>query len=190
MLAWLGLALGAYLFGSIPFAYLLVSMFSGKDIRNEGTGNVGAMNAFDVTGSKALGIAVMILDAFKGVVAVLAAKDLFDANDYAMQLATLSATLGHCYPIWLKFRGGRGLATAAGATLMFVPSVFVAWCVVWSLAWLYSKRLHFCNISATISLLLIEPIFLPVNFYPFLVLLVGLVLLRHRDVMKTAFKGG
>jgi glycerol-3-phosphate acyltransferase PlsY len=77
-----------------------------------------------------------------------------------------------------------------GATLLFVPSLVVSWCVVWVLAWLYSKKLHFCNISATLSVILIEPIFLPVNYYLFLVLLAGLVLLRHRDVMKEAFKGG
>lgn len=188
MLNFLYLALGSYLIGSIPFAYLLVSLFSGKDIRQEGTGNVGAMNAFDVTGSKLLGVAVMALDALKGAVAVMAAKDLFEGSDVATQLAAFSATLGHCYPIWLKFRGGRGLATAAGATLLFAPSIAISWCVVWALAWLYSKRLHFCNISATISLLLIEPIFLPVNHYVFLFALVGLVLLRHHDVMKSAFK--
>lgn len=190
MLDFLYLALGAYLIGSIPFAFLLVKTFSGKDIRHEGTGNVGAMNSFDVTGSKALGIVVMGLDTLKGVTAVVLAVHYFGDDDVVKQVSTFFAVFGHCYPIWLKFHGGRGLATAMGATLLFVPSLVVSWCVVWVLAWLYSKKLHFCNISATLSVILIEPIFLPVNYYLFLVLLAGLVLLRHRDVMKEAFKGG
>jgi glycerol-3-phosphate acyltransferase PlsY len=190
VLDYLYLALGAYLIGSIPFAFLLVKTFSGKDIRHEGTGNVGAMNSFDITGSKLLGIAVMVLDALKGVVSVLLAVHYFGDEDYVKQASAFFAVLGHCYPLWLKFHGGRGLATAMGACLLFVPSLVVSWCVVWVLAWLYSKKLHFCNISATFCVILIEPIFLPVNYYLFLVSLAGLILLRHRDVMKEAFKGG
>ncbi len=190
MLDYLYLALGAYLIGSIPFAFLLVKTFAGKDIRLEGTGNVGAMNSFDVTGSKLLGIAVMGLDALKGVTAVVLAVHYFGDEDYVKQASAFFAVLGHCYPLWLKFHGGRGLATAMGACLLFVPSLVIAWGAVWVLAWLYSKKLHFCNISATFCVILIEPIFLPVNYYLFLVLLAGLILLRHRDVMKEAFKGG
>lgn len=190
MLDYLYLALGAYLIGSIPFAFFLVKTFSGKDIRHEGTGNVGAMNSFDITGSKLLGIVVMVLDALKGTAAVILAIQYFGDEDTIKQVATLFVVFGHCYPLWLKFHGGRGLATTMGATLLFVPSLVVSWCVVWVLAWLYSKKLHFCNISATFCVILIEPIFLPVNYYLFLVLLAGMILLRHRDVMKEAFKGG
>ncbi len=190
MLDFLYLALGAYLLGSIPFAFLLVKAVAGKDIRQEGSGNVGAMNSFGVTGSKMLGIVVMLLDALKGIAAVLMAIQYFGDEDAIKQIATFFAVLGHCYPIWLKCQGGRGLATAAGACLLFVPSLVVAWGIVWVLAWFYSKKIHFCNISATFCVILIEPIFLPVNYYLFLVLLAGLILLRHRDVMKKAFKGG
>lgn len=189
MLDFLYLALGAYFIGSIPFAFLLVKTVAGKDVRHEGSGNVGAMNSFDVTGSKVLGIVVMLLDALKGAVAVILAVHYFGDEDAIKQTATLFAVLGHCYPIWLKFHGGRGLATAMGTTVLFVPSLLIAWCTVWVLAWLYSKKIHFCNISATLCVILIEPIFLPVNYYFFLVLLAGLILLRHRDVMKDAFKG-
>ncbi len=190
MLDFVYLALGAYLIGSIPFAFLLVKAIAGKDIRREGTGNVGAVNSFDITGSKVLGVAVMILDALKGSVVVLLAVQYFGDEDVVKQVATLFVVLGHCYPLWLKFHGGRGLATAMGATILFAPSIMISWCIVWVLAWLYSKKLHFCNISATCCVMLIEPIFLPVNYYLFLVLLSGLILLRHRNVMKEAFKGG
>ncbi|MGQ9805840.1 MAG: glycerol-3-phosphate acyltransferase [Chlorobiales bacterium] len=194
MLDYLYLALGAYFIGSIPFAFLLVKTIAGKDVRYEGSGNVGAMNSFDITGSKMLGVLIGVLDALKGTVAVLLAEHHFDGEvggeDYVKQAATLFVVLGHCYPIWLKFHGGRGLATAAGAAMLFVPSLVIAWCIVWVLAWFYSKKIHFCNISATFCVILIEPIFLPVNYYLFLVLLAGLILLRHRDVMKEAFKGG
>lgn len=190
MLDYFYLALGAYFIGSIPFAYLLVRAIAGKDIRREGSGNVGAMNSFDITGSKVLGIVVMLLDALKGSVAVILAIEYFGDEDTIKQVATLFVVLGHCYPIWLKFHGGRGLATTTGATVLFVPSLLIAWCIVWVSAWFYSKKIHFCNISATFCVILIEPIFLPVNYYLFLVLLAGLILFRHRDVMKEAFKGG
>lgn len=190
MLDYLYLALGAYFIGSIPFAFLLVKTITGKDVRHEGSGNVGAMNSFDITGSKMLGVVIGVLDALKGTVAVLVAVQYVGDEDYVKQVATLFVVLGHCYPIWLKFHGGRGLATSAGAIVLFVPSLLISWCIVWVLAWFYSKKIHFCNISATFCVILIEPIFLPVNYYLFLVLLAGLILFRHRDVMKEAFKGG
>ncbi|MCS7012688.1 MAG: glycerol-3-phosphate acyltransferase [Chloroherpetonaceae bacterium] len=190
------LAALSYLIGSIPFAFLILKALTGKDIRTLGTGNVGAMNSYDVTGSKAIGITVGVLDALKGVAVVLLADAYFSTGLSGKEAlapkmwATFFAVLGHCYSIWLGFKGGRGLATAAGATLLFMKSMLIAWLVVWVLAWLYSRKLHFCNIAATVSVVLIVPLFEPVEALPFIIFLSGLILLAHRDVMKEAFKGG
>ncbi|KER10148.1 MAG: hypothetical protein HY22_07780 [[Candidatus Thermochlorobacteriaceae] bacterium GBChlB] len=180
----------AYAVGSIPFAYLLLRLSSGKDIRTLGTGNVGAMNTFDVSGSKVLGILVGTLDAAKGAAAVLVSTHFFGDDLPVKMLAAFFATLGHCYPVWLGFKGGRGLATVAGATLLFMKSLVITWVIVWVLAWAYSKKIHFCNISATIGVAFIAPILEPVDALFFIISLVALILLRHRDVMKDAFKGG
>lgn len=196
MLDLLSLAGLSYLIGSIPFAFLLLKALTGKDIRTLGSGNVGAMNSYDVTGSKTIGIAVGVLDALKGVAAVLIAQTYFSdglSGKAALgpkMWATFFVTLGHCYNLWLGFKGGRGLATAAGASLLFMPSLVIAWLIVWVAAWFYSRKIHFCNISATACVILIVPLFEPVEAIVFIVSLAGLILLRHRDVMKEAFRGG
>ena len=186
----------SYLMGSIPFAFLLLKWTTGKDIRALGTGNVGAMNSYDVTGSKLIGITVGVFDVLKGAAAVIVAQTYFSEGLSGTALlgpkmwATFFAVLGHCYNVWLGFKGGRGLATAAGASLLFMPSLVISWLIVWVAAWFYSRKLHFCNISATACVILIVPLFEPVEAIVFIVALAGLILLRHRDVMKEAFKGG
>jgi glycerol-3-phosphate acyltransferase PlsY len=104
----------AYLLGSIPFGYLLVRLARGADIRATGSGNIGATNVSREAGL-GLGLAVLALDAGKGALAVWLAL-WFTAGDVKwMSAAALAAVAGHCFPVWLKFRGGRGVATGAGA---------------------------------------------------------------------------
>jgi glycerol-3-phosphate acyltransferase PlsY len=115
----------AYLLGSIPFGYLLVRIFRKQDIRATGSGNIGATNVAR-SGAKGLGILTLILDALKGFVAVwiaqqVAAHYVFpQAYDVAVA-AGLAAVLGHCFPAWLGFRGGKGVATALGVFFALVP---------------------------------------------------------------------
>jgi glycerol-3-phosphate acyltransferase PlsY len=145
-----GLTLG-YIIGSIPTAYLLVRWKSRIDIRTAGSGNVGAMNTFDVTGSKPLGLTVLVLDLFKGVAAVIVAGLLFDREFWEMAIAGVAAMIGHNYPVWLRFRGGRGLSTAAGVMLI-LGWIFVAiWCTLWALTFLPWKNIHRSNILASIG---------------------------------------
>ena len=122
----------SYLLGSIPFGYLLVRFFRGDDIRLSGSGNIGATNVAR-SGAKGLGAATLLLDAFKGMLAVALA--LFLALKYhlcphgnlciaAMQLvmaAAAAAILGHMFPVWLRFKGGKGVATAMGAFVLVYP---------------------------------------------------------------------
>jgi acyl phosphate:glycerol-3-phosphate acyltransferase len=123
----------SYLLGSIPFGYLLVRIFRGQDIRETGSGNIGATNVAR-TGSKVLAVATLLLDALKGYVAV--AHVFFLARHHPghlppwgpytvctlAALAGLFALLGHMFPVWLRFKGGKGVATALGAFLALVPA--------------------------------------------------------------------
>jgi len=115
----------SYLLGSIPFGYLLVRIFHGEDVRQTGSGNIGATNVSRK--SPALGIVTLLLDAIKGSAAVtlayfLATRAPDGLMPYtAMSLAALCAVVGHIFPVWLKFRGGKGVATGLGSFIMITP---------------------------------------------------------------------
>ncbi|MBL6598586.1 MAG: glycerol-3-phosphate 1-O-acyltransferase PlsY [Alphaproteobacteria bacterium] len=120
-------ALFGYLLGSIPFGLVLTKMAGLGDVRNIGSGSIGATNVLR-TGRKGLALATMLLDIGKGAVAVLI------ANIYGPDIAVLAAggaMLGHCFPVWLKFKGGKGVATAAGILLAIAPFVGLAAFGVW-----------------------------------------------------------
>lgn len=121
------IAVVAYFCGSIPFGYLLVRIFRGEDVRLTGSGNIGATNVAR-TGSKGLAIATLLLDILKGVLAVMLARALAHSADtsalnlnLAAAIGSLFAILGHLYPVWLRFKGGKGVATALGAFLAQAP---------------------------------------------------------------------
>jgi glycerol-3-phosphate acyltransferase PlsY len=132
-------ALISYLLGSIPFGYLLVRIFRGKDIRQTGSGNIGATNVAR-SGAKGLGIATLVLDALKGALAVGLAALIAESKDNLcgdfvqhpcapalrlMSLAALCAVLGHVFPIWLRFKGGKGVATALGVFCVLFPKAIL-----------------------------------------------------------------
>jgi acyl phosphate:glycerol-3-phosphate acyltransferase len=110
-----------YLLGSIPFGYILVRIFKGEDVRVSGSGNIGATNV--ARKSPALGVATLLLDAAKGLAAVLVARVLFGGphQQLVMTTAAFFAVLGHLFPVWLKFRGGKGVATSLGAFILLTP---------------------------------------------------------------------
>jgi|SRR5215470_4723292 len=118
----------AYLLGSIPFGYILVRLFRGADIRKSGSGNIGATNVART--SPALGIITLLLDALKGLAAVLItrywiAPSAGGVSPVLPALAALFAVAGHIFPIWLKFRGGKGVATGLGAFIMLAPKAIL-----------------------------------------------------------------
>jgi len=123
MTMYLIIAIIAYLLGSIPFGFVLVKLFRGEDVRSTGSGNIGATNVAR-TGSKGLAIATLALDALKGAVAVLLARFMAPAAGSPlpyMAVAALAAVLGHLFPVWLRFKGGKGVATALGVFLVLFP---------------------------------------------------------------------
>ncbi len=114
-------AVVSYLLGSIPFGYLLVRIFKGEDVRTSGSGNIGATNV--ARKSPVLGAATLLLDSVKGLAAVLLARALFGGPQQQLVMTTAAsfAVLGHLFPVWLKFRGGKGVATSLGAFILLTP---------------------------------------------------------------------
>jgi glycerol-3-phosphate acyltransferase PlsY len=128
----------AYLLGSIPFGYLIVRLKSGADIRETGSGATGATNVMRKSG-KAAGVVTLVLDAAKGFIAVLIARWLTSGDQDSETLAAASAVfavIGHCFPVWLKFHAGKGVATGLGVFLAIVPwSVLAASAVFVLIVW-------------------------------------------------------
>jgi glycerol-3-phosphate acyltransferase PlsY len=119
----------AYLLGAIPFGYLLVKWRTGRDVRTMGSGNIGATNVLRTTG-RAAGVLTLLLDIGKGYVAVWLAGRLSGDSATVMSAAALAAMLGHAYPVFLRFRGGKAVATFLGAFLRLAPPAILAALIV------------------------------------------------------------
>lgn len=136
-----------YLVGSIPFGYLLAKVIKGKNIKQEGSGNIGATNVSRVLGKK-FGILTFVLDAGKGLLAIFIAKK-FGVNLY---IASYIVILGHIFPIWLGFRGGKGVATTIAILLYFSPIITCIALICWLVVFYFSK---FSSLSAIVFSLIV-----------------------------------
>ena len=150
------LLLAAYLIGAIPTGVILTRLVGGEDIRNAGSGNIGATNVYRVAGRK-LGLITLLGDCLKGVIPLVIAIQGFHLDETGVALVALAAFIGHCYPVYLGFKGGKGVATALGIFLVLSPlsvlcvlGVFVL--VLWK--WRYIS-LASISAAATIPLLVI-----------------------------------
>jgi glycerol-3-phosphate acyltransferase PlsY len=141
---------GGYLFGSIPTAYVMVFRRAGIDIRKTGSGNVGALNSYDVTQSKKIGMIVGVIDGLKGFVVTVTAGQILGGSFWNQSAALCGALIGHNYPCWLRFRGGRGLAPAAGGMFAIGISYTITWCATWVVAFECMKDILKANIAAII----------------------------------------
>jgi glycerol-3-phosphate acyltransferase PlsY len=144
-----------YLLGSVPTAYLLIKKIKGIDITKAGSGNAGAMNSFEVSRSKLTGIIVLLIDALKGLLSVYLMLLLLPVNFIYPALALLFAVFSHCFNPWLGFKGGRGLATAAGGALLLFPFLLVTWLLIWGIIFSIKKDVLFANIWAVIMSVII-----------------------------------
>jgi glycerol-3-phosphate acyltransferase PlsY len=153
MTTWLLTIAIAYLLGSIPFGYLLVRTFRKEDIRTIGSGNIGATNVAR-SGAKGLGILTLVLDALKGFLAVVIAQHLaprvgFPAGYDLAVVAGVAVVIGHCFPVWLGFRGGKGVATALGVFFALVPLTVVLYVLaVFLLIFLLTRYVSLSSILA------------------------------------------
>ena len=141
-----------YLLGSIPFGVLLTRLAGGPDLRSIGSGNIGATNVLR-TGRKGLAAATLILDMLKGTVAVLMVTAV--AGDDAVLAAALGAFLGHLFPVWLKFKGGKGVATYIGLLLGLAWPAALMFCAIW-LAVAFAFR--YSSLSALVASALTPPV--------------------------------
>lgn len=138
----------AYLLGSIPFGYLIVRGKSGADIRETGSGGTGATNVSRRAG-KAAGILTLLLDAAKGSVAVLIAK-AFGGDDWVIAAAAIAALVGHIFPVWLGFRGGKGVATGVGIFVVLAPVALLCAGVVFVAIVLLTRYVSLGSITAAV----------------------------------------
>lgn len=132
------LVLAGYLSGSVPFGVLLTRYFLGVDVRNQGSGNIGATNVARVAGKK-LGVVVLVLDALKGALPVLAARVVRPEAHWLHVAVALAAVLGHVFPLWLRLKGGKGVATALGVALVVSPWAALAGASVYLLIFVFTR---------------------------------------------------
>ncbi len=135
--------------GSFPTAYFIMKASKGLDITQIGSGNVGAMNTYEVSRSKILGVLVLLVDALKGLLSVYLCLVFFPLDFIYPALALLFAVFSHCYNPWLKFKGGKGLAAAAGGNALLFPLLIVIWIVVWLIVFLFRRDINFSNLWAS-----------------------------------------
>ena len=179
----------AYLVGSIPFAYIFVRYVTGRDVREEGSGNVGATNALRSAGWK-VGVSVTILDIAKGSLAVWSMK-VFNPESAWLAAAMLAVVVGHCFPPWLLFRGGKGVATGFGAFLVIAPASALAALGVWIVMLAAFRWVSLASMTATASF----PVLVQLLDHPDWATLISvaaaaiLIILRHHSNIRNLITG-
>ena len=179
--------LGGYLLGSIPFGLLLTRAAGLGDVRQIGSGNIGATNVLR-TGNKGLAAATLLLDAAKGAAAVLLADLIWPTLDLAA-LAGLAAFIGHLYPVWLRFKGGKGVATLLGILAALAWPVGIVAAVVWIAALLVFRYSSVGGMSAAVSAPIAAVFLDRVGLAPLFAGLALLVLWRHRSNIARLWQG-
>ena len=177
---YLVIGIGSYLMGSIPFGLILTKLFLNKDIRKIGSGNIGATNALR-TGNKLIGYSTLILDIAKAIIPVIYVK--FNYPDI-IYIASLCAFLGHVFPIWLKFKGGKGVATYVG--ILFSINIILGFIFVasWVLIFLLSKYSSLSSIIGSISVPIYILITGQINDAIFFAIMFILIFFTHRENVK------
>jgi glycerol-3-phosphate acyltransferase PlsY len=173
------ISISSYLIGSIPFAFILTKFFLKKDIRNIGSGNIGATNALR-TGNKSLGYGTLFLDVIKAVIPVIYVK--LNYPDYIF-IASLCVFLGHVFPIWLKFKGGKGVATYVGILFSINLTVGFVFMGVWLFTFLISKYSSLSSLFGTLSVPIYLFFFTNQNLVFFSIMFI-LIFYTHRENIK------
>ncbi len=186
----------AYLLGSIPFGYLLVRTFRHQDIRSTGSGNIGATNVAR-SGGKALGIATLLLDLLKGVAAVLLAFWIARQSATALgrqpafelaSFAAVAAVIGHVFPIWLGFHGGKGVATALGVFLVLVPRATLYAVAVFVVTFAFTRYVSLASIVSAASFPVfayrLVPIHTPRVLFVYLFLPLLVIVKHHANIRR------
>ena len=175
----------AYLLGSIPFGYLLTRAAGKGDIRAVGSGNIGATNVLR-TGSKALAAATLLLDAAKGFAAVILAQNFLPE---AASFAAAGAMIGHLYPVWLRFKGGKGVATLLGVLAPVLPIAAIVYAIVWVGLLLTIRISSVAGMAAAASAPLTAAVLGEQALFPMLLGFALLVIWKHRGNIQRLAKG-
>ncbi len=183
------LILAAYLIGAIPTGVILTRLVGGEDIRNAGSGNIGATNVYRVAGRK-LGVITLIGDCLKGAIPTLLAQQVFNLTETGVALVALAAFIGHCYPVYLGFKGGKGVATALGIFLVLSPLSVLCILVVFVLVLWKWRYISLASISSAASIPLL--VFLIEKSFAlfFATLIIGaIVIWRHKGNIELLRSG-
>ncbi len=176
---------GGYIFGSIPFGLVLTKMAGLDDIRKIGSGNIGATNVLR-TGRKDLALLTLLCDSGKGAFSVLVFATI---SPFAAIGAALGSVMGHLYPVWLKFKGGKGVATTLGVLIALIPAVGILSCALWLVTALFFRM---SSLAALVAMLL-APLFAGVMYggvYALITLLIAaLVWIKHKDNIYRIIRG-
>ena len=179
-------ALLGYLVGSIPFGLLLTKAAGKGDVRDIGSGNIGATNVLR-TGSKGLAAATLLLDLVKGFLPVFIAGHLW--NDVAMAFAAGAAVIGHCFPIWLGFKGGKGVATNAGVAFGLGWPIGLVYAFIWLSVLAIFRISSLAGMSAVVAAAAAAPLLGYPQFFPVLAAIAVVVLYLHRENIARLTKG-
>ena len=173
---WIYAAALGYLLGSVPFGLILTRVFDAGDIRQIGSGNIGATNVLR-TGRKGLAAGTLLLDGAKGFLAVwLAWRFLPDVAGFA----ALGAVLGHCFPIWLRFKGGKGVATTLGVTLGLAWPIGAAYAAVWLVMLAVTRISSLSGMAAAVAAPIAAALLGRLELVPVLAAIAVIVLMLHR----------
>jgi glycerol-3-phosphate acyltransferase PlsY len=187
----LALALG-YLLGSIPFGLVLTRLAGKGDVRKIGSGNIGATNVLR-TGSKWLAALTLILDCLKATAAILIAHALFEPDLFGFGPASLAAAagamIGHLYPVWLKFKGGKGAATLLGVLIPLLPIAAIVYAAIWLILLLTIRISSVAGMTAAISAPVSALVLKQNTLLPMLLGFALLVLWKHRENILRLRKG-
>lgn len=179
-MSWAGLVIAAYLIGSIPMGLIFGKLFWKKDLRQYGSHNIGATNAWRILGRKA-GLLIFIFDFLKGQLGVLLGACMF-ASPGAMVLGGLFAMLGHMFPIFIGFKGGKGVATALGVIAALMPKVTAIVFIVWLVLTLITRYVSVASIVAAVLTPILAAAFKePIIYFLFALVAAVVIVFRHRE---------
>ncbi|WP_375316132.1 glycerol-3-phosphate 1-O-acyltransferase PlsY [Wolbachia endosymbiont (group A) of Colletes cunicularius] len=176
----------SYILGSIPFS-LIITRIKGINLREVGSGNIGATNVAR-TGNKCLAALALLLDSLKGFIAVYIAQQFCDNNDFYIYVSAILAVLGHMFPIWLKFKGGKGVSTTLGVLIALNMPIALIFIFAWIVVFFIFRYSSLASLIA-ITIAVITSFFFKVDLFLTLLIIGALIFLKHHRNIVNLLQG-